>query len=110
MSLIILVQKLKIDFIGEYVINSLEKISNDKFWIIRKKCIEILYKIIPELNKEKDQEENKIIKDYETKIIALIEKFIEDKNEKVRFYLIEKIGEIIKSIPENFYQYIVRLG
>ena len=102
MSLIILVQKLKIDFIGEYVINSLEKISNDKFWIIRKKCIEILYKIIPELNKEKDQEENKIIKDYETKIIALIEKFIEDKNEKVRFYLIEKIGEIIKSIPENY--------
>ncbi len=96
MSLIILVQKLKIDFIGEYVINSLEKISNDKFWIIRKKCIEILYKIIPELNMEKDQEENKIIKDYETKIIALIEKFIEDKNEKVRFYLIEKIGEIIK--------------
>ena len=102
MSLIILIQKLKIDFIGEYVINSLEKISNDKFWIIRKKCIEILYKIIPELNKEKDQEENKIIKDYETKIIALIEKFIEDKNEKVRFYLIEKIGEIIKSIPENY--------
>ena len=102
MSLIILVQKLKIDFIGEYVINSLEKISNDKFWIIRKKCIEILYKVIPELNKEKDQEENKIIKDYETKIIALIEKFIEDKNEKVRFYLIEKIGEIIKSIPENY--------
>ena len=102
MSLIILVQKLKIDFIGEYVINSLEKISNDKFWIIRKKCIEILYKIIPELNMEKDKEENKIIKDYETKIIALIEKFIEDKNEKVRFYLIEKIGEIIKSIPENY--------
>ena len=102
MSLIILVQKLKIDFIGEYVINSLEKISNDKFWIVRKKCIEILYKIIPELNKEKDQEENKIIKDYETKIIALIEKFIEDKNEKVRFYLIEKIGEIIKSTPENY--------
>ena len=102
MSLIILVQKLKIDFIGEYVINSLEKISNDKFWIVRKKCIEILYKIIPELNKEKDKEENKIIKDYETKIIALIEKFIEDKNEKVRFYLIEKIGEIIKSTPENY--------
>ena len=102
MSLIILVQKLKIDFIGEYVINSLEKISNDKLWIVRKKCIEILYKIIPELNMEKDQEENKIIKDYETKIIALIEKFIEDKNEKVRFYLIEKIGEIIKSIPENY--------
>ena len=102
MSLIILVQKLKIDFIGEYVINSLEKISNDKFWVVRKKCIEILYKIIPELNKEKDQEENKIIKDYETKIIALIEKFIEDKNEKVRFYLIEKMGEIIKSTPENY--------
>ena len=102
MSLIILIQKLKIDFIGEYVINSLEKISNDKFWIIRKKCIEILYKIIPELNMEKDKEENKIIKDYETKIIALIEKFIEDKNEKVRFYLIEKIGEIIKSTPENY--------
>ena len=102
MSLIILVQKLKIDFIGEYVINYLEKISNDKFWIIRKKSIEILYKIIPELNKEKDKEENKIIKDYETKIIAIIENFIEDKNEKVRFYLIEKIGEIIKPIPENY--------
>jgi len=99
MSLIILIQKLKIDFIGEYILNSLEKISNDKYWIIRKKSIEILYKIIPLLNKEKENEENN--NNYYKKIIALIEKFIEDKNEKVRFYLIEKIGEIITACPEN---------
>ena len=34
-------------------------------------------------------------------ILSLIEKFIEDKNEKVRFYLIEKIGEIVKACPKN---------
>ena len=99
MSLIILIQKLKIDFIGEYILNSLEKISNDKYWIIRKKSIEILYKIIPLLNKEKENEENN--NNYYKNIITLIEKFIEDKNEKVRFYLIEKIGEIITACPEN---------
>ena len=105
MSLIILVEKLKIDFIGEYIINFLEKISNDKFWILRKKSIEILYKIIPKLKKENQQnyknEENKLLNDYAKKIIALIEKFIEDKNEKVKFYLMEKIGEIIKVCPED---------
>ena len=52
MSLIILAQKLKFDFIGDYILNSLEKLSNDKRWIIRKKCIEILYKIIPESTKK----------------------------------------------------------
>ena len=93
MSLIILAQKLKFDFIGDYILNSLEKLSNDKRWIIRKKCIEILYKIIPELNKEGN---NNKINDYIKNIVALIEKFIEDKNEKIRFYLLEKIGEIIK--------------
>ena len=105
MSLIILVEKLKIDFIGEYIINFLEKISNDKFWILRKKSIEILYKIIPKLKIENQQnnknEENKLLNDYAKKIITLIEKFIEDKNEKVKFYLMEKIGEIIKVCPED---------
>ena len=109
MSLIILVQKLKIEFIGDYILNTLEKISNDKFWLIRKKSIEVLYKIIPELNHKEKEDENNIenenennkINDYINNIIALIEKFIEDKNEKVRFYLLEKIGEIIKAIPKK---------
>ena len=93
MSLIILVEKLKIDFIGDYIITFLEKTINDKLWIIRKKSIEILYKIIPELKKENT--------DFSKKIISLIEKCLEDKNEKVKFYLIEKIGEIIKACPED---------
>ena len=114
MSLIILVKKLDIDFIGDYVLNSLEKISEDKFWLIRKKSIEILFKIIPELKQEKkekakEKEENNInndndnnkINNYIKKIIALLEKFIEDKNEKVRFYLIENIGQIIKVSPKE---------
>ena len=98
MSLIILAQKLKVDFIGEYILNCLEKLSNDKHWFIRQKCIEILYKIIPELNKD---ENNNKIDDYIKNIISLIEKFIEDKNKKVRYYLIEKIGEIIKVCPKK---------
>ena len=102
MSLIILAQKLKIDIIGDYILNSLEKLSNDKYWIIRQKCIDILYKIIPQLNIEENNiEKNNKINDYIKNIISLIEKFIEDKNEKVRFYLIEKIGEIIKVCPKK---------
>ena len=100
MSLIILAQKLKVDFIGEYILNSLEKLSNDKHWEIRQKCIEILYQIIPELNKE--EKYNNKINDYIKNIVGLIEKFIEDKNKKVRFYLIEKIGEIIKVCQQKF--------
>lgn len=110
MSLIILAQKLKFDFIGDYILNSLEKLSNDKRWIIRKKCIEILYKIIPELNKEGN---NNKIDDYIKNIVALIEKFIEDKNEKIRFYLLEKIGEIIKvcskkDLPEKLIEFYIK--
>ena len=110
MSLIILAQKLKVDFIGDYILNSLEKLSNDKRWIIRKKCIEILYKIIPELNKEGN---NNKIDDYIKNIVALIEKFIEDKNEKIRFYLLEKIGEIIKvcskkDLPEKLIEFYIK--
>ena len=110
MSLIILAQKLKFDFIGDYILNSLEKLSNDKRWIIRKKCIEILYKIIPELNKEGN---NNKINDYIKNIVALIEKFIEDKNEKIRFYLLEKIGEIIKvcskkDLPEKLIEFYIK--
>ena len=93
MSLIILVEKLKIEFIGDYIITFLEKTINDKLWIIRKKSIEILYKIIPELKKENT--------DFSKKIISLIEKCLEDKNEKVKIYLVEKIGEIIKACPED---------
>ena len=110
MSLIILAQKLKVDFIGDYILNSIEKLSNDKRWIIRKKCIEILYKIIPELNKEGN---NNKINDYIKNIVALIEKFIEDKNEKIRFYLLEKIGEIIKvcskkDLPEKLIEFYIK--
>ena len=102
MGLIVLVQKLKIDFIGDYILNSLEKLCDDKFWIIRKKCIEILYKILPELKIDENNIENNNKKnDYMKSILSLIEKFIEDKNEKVRFYLIEKIGEIVKACPKN---------
>ena len=103
MSLIILARKLKIDFIGDYILSSLEKLSNDKYWSIRQKCIDILYQIIPQLNIEENNiEKNNKINEYIKNIIALIEKFIEDKNEKVRFYLIEKIGEIIKVCPKKY--------
>ena len=117
MSLIILAQKLKVDFIGEYILNSLEKLSNDKQWQIRQKCIEILYQIIPELNKDEENNindnNNNKINDYIKNIVALIEKFIEDKNKKVRFYLIEKIGEIIKvcpkkDLPEKLIQFYIK--
>ena len=117
MSLIILAQKLKVDFIGEYILNSLEKLSNDKQWQIRQKCIEILYQIIPELNKDEENNindnNNNKINVYIKNIVALIEKFIEDKNKKVHFYLIEKIGEIIKvcpkkDLPEKLIQFYIK--
>lgn len=117
-GLIILVKNLNIEFIGDYILNSLEILRKDKFWSIRKKCIEILYKIINELKnrikeneniKNKDINENEKIEEYIKKMVELIEKFIDDKNEKVRYYLIEKIGEIIKVlISEKLFNFYIK--
>ena len=110
LGLIDLVKNLNIEFIGDYILNSLEILSNDKFWNIRKKCIEIIYKIISELkNRNKENEKNEKIEEYIKKMMNLIEKFIEDKNETVRNYLIEKIGEIIKVlISEKLFNFYIK--
>ena len=103
LSLIALVKSLNIEFIGEYVLNSLQKIGEDKSFNIRKKCIEVLYKIIYELKEKYKKENNEYDKaeSFVLKIIKMIEKFIEDKKKKVRMFLIEKIGEIIKPLDKN---------
>jgi len=103
LSLITLVKMLNIEFIGDYILDSLEKISNDKIWMVRKKCIEVLYKIIYELKNKYKKENNEYDKasKYVSKIISLIEKFIEDKKKKVRMFLIEKLGEIIKPLDKD---------
>ena len=100
---ITLIKLLNIEFIGNYILDSLQKFSNDKFWVLRKKCIEILYKIIYELKNKYKKENNDYDKaaKYVSKIISLIEKFIDDKKKKVRMFLIEKIGEIIKPLDKN---------
>ena len=107
LSFITLIKLLNLEFIGDYIMNSLKKLSGYKFWVIRKKCIEVLYTIIYELKnkykKEKEKENNEYDKvaEYILKIILLIEKLIDDKKKKVRMFLIEKIGEIIKPLDKN---------
>ena len=103
LNYITLIKLLNLDFIGDYIYNSLEKISNDKLWILRKKCIEILSKIIYELKNKYKKENNDYnkVSEYVLKIITLLEKFISDKKKKIRHYLIEKIGEIIKPLDKN---------
>ena len=106
-SYITLIKLLNLDFIGGYVLDSLQKVSDEKFWSLRKKCIEISYKIIYELKNKYKKENEKENKDYDKvseyikKIISFIEKFIDDKKKKVRMFLIEKIGEIIKPLDKN---------
>lgn len=103
LSLITLIKLLNIEFIGDYALDSIEKISNDKIWIVRKNCIEVLYKIIYELKNKYKKENNEYDKasKYVSRLISLIENFIEDKKKKVRMYLIEKLGEIIKPLDKN---------
>ena len=104
---ITLIKLLNLDFIGDYILDSLQKLSNNKFWFLRKKCIEISYKIIYELKdkykkeKEKENDDYNKASQYIKKIILLIEKFIDDKKKKVRMFLIEKIGEIIKPLDKS---------
>ena len=102
-AFITLAKILNIEFIGNYILDSLEKISNDKSWIIRKKCLEVLYKIIYELKNKYKKENNDYdkIAEYIKKLILIIEKFVEDKKKKVRMFLIEKIGEIIKPLDKE---------
>ena len=103
LSFITLIKLLNIDFIGDYALESLQKISHDKFWVTRKKCIEVLCKIIYELKNKYKKENNEYYKtsEYVVKFIKLIEIFIEDKKKKVRMFLIEKISEIIKPLDVN---------
>ena len=49
LSFLTLIKLLNIEFIGNYALESLQKISHDKFWVTRKNCIEVLCKIIYEL-------------------------------------------------------------
>ena len=100
---ITLAKILNIEFIGNYILDSLEKISNDKSWTVRKKCLEVLYKIIYELKNKYKKENNDYdkIAEYIKKLILIIEKFVEDKKKKVRMFLIEKIGEIIKPLDKE---------
>ena len=114
-SFITLIKSLNIEFIGDYVLDSLQKISEDKCLNIRKKCIEVLYKIIYELKDKYKKENNEYEKaeNYISKIIKMIEKFIDDKKKKVRMFLIEKIGEIIKplnknELPEKLFDFYVK--
>ena len=103
LNYITLIKLLNLDFIGDYIYNSLEETSNDKLWILRKKCIEILSKIIYELKNKYKKENNDYnkVSEYVLKMMSLLEKFISDKKKKIRYFLIEKIGEIIKPLDKN---------
>jgi hypothetical protein len=103
LNYITLIKLLNLEFIGNYIYHSLEEISKDKLWILRKKCIEILSKIIYELKnkyKKEDNDYNKV-SEHVLKIVSLFESFISDKKKKVRYFLIEKIGEIIKPLDKE---------
>ena len=58
LSFITLIKLLNLEFIGDYIMNSLEKISSTGSWIIRKKCIEVLYKLIYQLKNKYKKENN----------------------------------------------------
>ena len=111
------------DFISNKIYDILRRLSNDLDTNIRKISVNVISKIIKIfknkceedklLIKENNIQDNKKVKNYSAKnFVSLIEKLTKDKENIVKFTIIEKIGEIIASLDKdelsnelfNFYQ------
>ena len=99
------------EFISSKIYDILRRLSNDPNSTIRKLCVNIIAKIIKifknkcEQDKKNVKENNnndKKVKNYSAQnFIDIIEKLSKDKNNNVKYTIIEKIGEIISPLEEN---------
>ena len=100
------------EFISSKIYDILRRLSNDLNSNLRKSFVNVISKIIKifkdkceqdkQNNKENTNENNKKIKNYSaTNFVNLIEKLSKDKENNVKFAIIEKIGEIISPLDEN---------
>ena len=100
------------DFISNKIYDILRRLSNDLDPNIRKISVNVTSKIIKIfknkceedklLIKENNIQDNKKVKNYSAKnFVSLIEKLTKDKENIVKFTIIEKIGEIIASLDKD---------
>ena len=100
------------DFISNKIYDILRRLSNDLDTNIRKISVNVISKIIKIfknkceedklLIKENNIQDNKKVKNYSAKnFVSLIEKLTKDKENIVKFTIIEKIGEIIASLDKD---------
>ena len=100
------------NFISNKIYDILRRLSNDLDPNIRKISVNVTSKIIKIfknkceedklLIKENNIQDNKKVKNYSAKnFVSLIEKLTKDKENIVKFTIIEKIGEIIASLDKD---------
>ena len=98
------------EFISTKVYDILRRISTDMNPDLRKICVNVLSKIIKiyknkckeDMQNNNDKDKNIKNKKYSaTNFIDLIEKLSKDKENNVKFTIIEKIGEIISPLDES---------
>ena len=103
-TLPIIAEMVSVEFISSKVYDILRRISNDLNSNLRKVCVIAIAKII-KIFKNKCQEIKNIKKDdkkYSAKhFVNLIEKLSKDKENNVRYKIIEKIGEIIAPLDPD---------
>ena len=103
---------LSFEIISNKIYDILRRLSNDINPNLRKICVNVIAKIIPifknkcELdkrqNKDNIDEKNQKSKNYSAKnFINLVEKLSKDKENNVKFTIIEKIGEIISPLDKD---------
>ena len=103
-TLPIISELISVEFISSKVMDILKRISNDLNPNLRKICVISIAKII-KIFKNKCQEAKNIKKDdkkFSAKnFVSLIEKLCKDKENNVRYKIIEKIGEIIAPLDQD---------
>ena len=103
-TLPIIAEIVSVEFISNKVYDILRRIGNDLNPNLRKVCVIATAKVI-KIFKNKCQEIkniNKNDKKYSAKnFVNLIEKFIKDKDNNVKYKVIEKIGEIIAPLDTD---------
>ena len=100
------------DFISNKIYDILRRLSNDLNPKLRKISVNVISKILKIfknkveedklITKENNIQDNKKVKNYSPKnFVSLIEKLTKDKDNNVKFTIIEKIGEIIASLDKE---------
>ena len=110
MTLPIISEIVSYEYISNKVYDILRRISTDLNPILRKMCINVLAKVIKifknkceiDMKNNPDSKKNKENKKYSAKnFIDLVEKLSKDKENNVKFTIIEKIGEIISTLDQD---------